>query len=116
MDKIIVSHLEVTGRVGVTAAERSQPQRLLVSLELGLDLDRAGRSDALDATVDYAAVARTVRKTVEARGRQLIEAVAHDIAETLLSDPLIRSVTVEVKKFSVPGTDHVAVRITRQKP
>jgi dihydroneopterin aldolase len=113
MDKIVISHLEATGRVGVTAAERASPQRLLVSLELDLDLVRAGQSDDLDATVDYAAVAQTVRQTVGSRERHLIEAVAHDIASTLLRDPLVRSVTVEVKKFSVPGTDHVAVRIVR---
>jgi dihydroneopterin aldolase len=115
MDNVIIRNLEVQARVGVTAEERARPQRLLVSIDMALDLSRAGQSDALEATVDYAAVADQVRATVSQRERQLVEAVAHDVVTAVLAIDLVRAVTVEIRKFSVPGSDHVAVRMTRQK-
>lgn len=115
MDNIIIRNLDLQARVGVTAEERAQPQRLLVTIELSLNLDAAGRSDALDATVDYAAVADLARETVARRERLLVEAVAHDVATAVLGLDQISAVTVEIRKFSVPGSEYVAVRITRKK-
>jgi dihydroneopterin aldolase len=116
MDNVIIHNLEIQARVGVTAAERAHPQRLLISVDMALDLTQAGQSDALAATVDYAAVADLVRDTVAQRERLLVEAVAHDVAAAVLALDLVQGVTIEVRKFSVPGSEHVAVRMTRQKP
>ena len=41
MDRIIISELEVFYRVGVTEQERSQPQRLLLTVEMALDFAAA---------------------------------------------------------------------------
>lgn len=118
MDKIILCDLAVPARIGVPAEERAQPQRLLVSVELERDLAAAGRADDLTQTADYAAVAALVRDVAAARPRQLVEALAEDVAAAVLARCMAAAVTVEVKKFSIPDTQHVAVRIrrTRQEP
>lgn len=114
MDKIIVKDLEVDARVGVTEQERAQPQRLLISVELHRDLRDAGRTDNMSKTADYAMVADLIRLTATKKPHNLVEAVAEELAETILSQKLAQAVTVEVKKFSVPRTQHVAVQISRQ--
>jgi dihydroneopterin aldolase len=115
MDKIILHNLEVAARVGVTRAERAQPQRLLIHVELSLDLTRAGQADALDTTVDYAAAAAAVRAALDGREYVLLEAVTRDVIESMWQWPLVQAVEVEARKFSVPGTAHVAVNMTRQR-
>jgi len=113
MDKIIIKDLEVQTHIGVTEAERARPQRLLLTVELERDLAAAGRADSEAATTPYDVVADMVRQVVTERPRKLIEAVADEVAQVLLAHRLALSVTITVKKFSVPGTAHVAVEITR---
>jgi len=46
---------------------------------------------------------------VDARPRKLIETLAADIAAAVLEDPAASGVSVEVRKFILPGTRWVAV-------
>ena len=114
-DKIVIRDLEVETKIGVTVEERAHPQRLLVTVELERDLAEAGRTDKEGATTSYAEVVELIHKIVADRPRQLIEAVADEIAEAILTHRLALTVTVEVKKFSIPKTQHVAVQITRSQ-
>ncbi len=115
MDKIIIQDLEVDTRIGVTEAEQAHPQRLLITVELELDLRVPGRTDQESATTGYDVVAHLVRQVVTERPRKLVEAVAQDIAEAILGRRLAERVTVEVKKFSIPRTQYVAVQIIRSQ-
>ena len=115
MDKIVIGDLEVEARVGVAEAERAQPQRLLITVELERDLRQAGRADDLLATADYAAVASLVREIATIKPRNLVEALAEELTQAILSRKLADTVTVEVRKFSLPQTRFVAVRLTRSK-
>ena len=115
MDKIVISDLEVEARVGVTEAERAQPQRLLITVELERDLRQAGRTDDLAATADYSAVADLVREIATAKPRNLVEALAEELARAILSHKMADTVTVEVRKFSLPKTQFIAVRLTRSQ-
>ena len=115
MDKIVIRELEVDTQIGVTDAERARPQRLLVTVELERDLAEAGRTDTEAATTPYDVVANLIRQVVTERPRKLIEAVADEIAEAILARRLAVAVTVEVKKFSLPRTQSVAVQIRRSQ-
>lgn len=112
-DKIIIRDLEAHAHIGVTEAERAEPQRLLISVEMERDLAAAARADDESATTGYDVVAHLVRQVVAERPRKLIEALAEQIAEAILSRRLATAVCVEVKKFSLPQTRHVSVRIRR---
>ena len=113
MDSITIKDLEVQMHIGVTATERERPQRLLISLMLERDLGEAGRTDMESATTAYDAVIDMVKQLLAHRPRKLIEAVANEIAETILSKRLAVAVTVEVKKFCMPNTQYVSVTLRR---
>jgi dihydroneopterin aldolase len=113
MDRITIKDLEVNSPVGVTEAERAQPQRLLVTVAMERDLAEAGRTDVETATTRYDVVADLVRQVAAERPRKLVEAVADSIATAILSRRLAAVVTVTVKKFSVPNSQYVAVEICR---
>ena len=114
-DKSIISDLEVDMRIGVSAEERSVPQRLLISVEMERDLAAAGRNDVESATTGYDVVVELIRQVVNERPRKLIEAVAEAVAEVILTRRLAVAVTVEVKKFSIPRSRYVAVQIRREQ-
>ena len=79
--------------------EQALSQRFVVDDHLAADLRRAGRSDDLGDTLNYSAVAKRVRAVVEGPPRELIEAVAEEIATALLAEhPLARPVTVTLRK------------------
>ena len=115
MDKIVIKNLEVDTHIGVTEAERVQPQRLLISVELEHDLAEAGRMDTEASTIPYDVVADMIRKVVTERPRKLVEAVAEEVAAVILTRTMVSAVTIEVKKFSVPRSQHVAIQIRRTR-
>ncbi len=114
MDRILVTGLSLQARVGLTAAERRKRQQIRIDLELSLDLRPAGRRDEMHRTIDYAAVAAQTKQTAAARSYRLAEALAEAVAEVLLKRFRPRAVRVQVKKFSVPGTESVGVEIVRR--
>ena len=101
--------------VGVPRKERARAQRLEISIRLDLDLRRAAVSEKIGQTVDYAEVHRRVIEVTRERPRPLIETVAEDVARMILCEFKAGSVEVEVRKFILPRTRSVAVRILRKR-
>ncbi len=112
-DTITICDLEVFYRVGVPDEERANPQRLLLTLEILHDFAGAAATDDLTKTIDYHAVTTRLRPFGEGRDWRLIETLAVDLAEWVLAEFDAARVTVEVKKFILPETRYVAVRVTR---
>ena len=113
VNKISLVDLEVFYRVGVPGAERAQPQRLLLTVELESDFTAAAKSDGIADTIDYYAVTQRLLKFGDGREWKLIEKLASDIADTVLKEFKPQSVSVEVKKFIIPQARHVSVQIKK---
>ncbi|MFZ1073886.1 MAG: dihydroneopterin aldolase [Verrucomicrobiia bacterium] len=110
--KISIIDLEVFYRVGVPETERVKPQRLLLTVEMMFDFSAAAMSDDIRDTIDYFAVSQRLLKFGEARSWKLIEKLAADIADMILSEFKPQSVTVEVKKFPIPEARYVSIVVT----
>ena len=115
MDRIILTDLEVGYHVGVPDAERATPQRLLLTVELRRDFTAAVAGDDLTKTIDYYQVSRRLLTFGEGRSWKLIEKLAVDLAEFVLAEFQPTSVSVEVKKFILPETRYVAVKVERSR-
>ncbi len=113
MPKISIVDLEVFYHVGVPDAERAEPQRLLLTVQLETDFSAAAKSDSIDDTINYFAVSQRLLKFGDGREWKLIEKLAADIADTVLVEFKPQRVTVEVKKFIIPEARHVSVSLTR---
>ena len=101
-------------RIGVPDQERAQPQRLTVSLVLQPRNQFGTLGDDLSRTVDYAAVCDEMRRLVAGRSDRLIETLAHEMAEHLLRSFKLARVDLELRKFVLPETKYVAVRVARE--
>jgi len=120
MDTIHIDGLTFYGYHGAFAEEQRLGQRFTVHVGLRLDLSAPGRSDDLEQTVNYAAVAETVGGVVGGPPFRLIEALAEAIAATVLAQfSLVESIDVRVEKPAAPisaaPTAQVAVAITRRR-
>ncbi len=116
MDEITICDLEVFYRVGVPDEERAHPQRLLVTVKLAHDFSSAAATDDLINTIDYHAVAQRLLHFGEGRSWKLIEKLAADVAEMILTEFKPTTVSVQIKKFIIPETRYVAVSLTRNRP
>jgi 7,8-dihydroneopterin aldolase/epimerase/oxygenase len=114
MDTILIKELEVWYRVGVPDLERAEPQRLLIDIGIEHPFDAAASGDDLEQTVDYSAVCRQLVSFGEGRSWRLLETLSVEIAETLIRNYRIRAVTLEIRKFILPETRYVGVRIRRE--
>lgn len=116
MDRIVVAGIRELGVHGVLPEEQARPQPFEVDVELTVDLTAAGESDALEDTVDYAAVCEAVSRVVRSERYQLLERLATRIAEVCRVDDRVRAVAVTVRKLHPPVramVDHVGVCIER---
>jgi dihydroneopterin aldolase len=119
LDKIILSRMVFYGYHGVFPEENKLGQQFYVDVELELPLKLAGRTDELKHTVNYAEVYYAVQGIVEGKSFRLIEALAENIASTLLQTyTSIIEIKVRVIKPHPPFKvffDGVAVEITRKR-
>ena len=71
--------------------------------------------DEIGRTVDYAAVCAETTKFVNTRSDRLIETLAGALANHLLEIFEIRRITIELRKFILPGVEFVSVTVTRER-
>jgi dihydroneopterin aldolase len=113
MDTIKIKDLEVRYCVGVPDAERAQPQRLLLTVELGQDFTNAVARDDLRRTIDYFKVCQRLLTYGEGRNWKLIEKLAVDLTFLLQREFGAVFARVEVKKFIIPEAAYVSVTVER---
>lgn len=120
MDKIVLNKMHFTGRHGVLPLEKREPQPFEVTVELDFPLEKAGRSDALEDTLDYREVQAIVRGVIEGSHRQLIETLAEEVADELLRRfPAVPAVSIDLLKVRPPVDFQfkgVSVHIRREQP
>ncbi|MFD2369681.1 dihydroneopterin aldolase [Brevibacillus sp. GCM10020057] len=118
MDKIYFKGMSFYGYHGVFGAEAELGQRFYVDLVLSMDLSRAGASDDLADTVNYADIFTCVQKIVEGERYNLVERLTAVIAERLLSQFPLAQVQVKVTKPNPPINGHydsVAIEMIRRR-
>lgn len=118
-DKIILEGMAFYGYHGAREEEKRLGQRFVVDVELYADLSRAGKSDRLEDTVDYGDAFKIIRAIMEGPSKDLLEALAEEIAANLLASLAADAVRVRVKKPGVPIKGsvlaHAAVEVFRKR-
>jgi len=112
-DRLSLQAILCLCHIGVTEAERRQRQKIEVDLELYTDLEEAGRSAAIDRTIDYREVCDAARGLMESTTFHLIETAARDLLQLVHQRFKVRRAVVRVRKFILPGVAHVEVQMER---
>lgn len=114
-DFIHIDQLEVLAHIGVPDEERASAQRLTFSITLWPTPGAQPLDDQIARTVNYAAVCAETKKLVHERRDRLIETLADAVASRLLQVFAIQRITVELRKFILPGVQFVSVTVTRDR-
>lgn len=121
---VFVRDLVLEASVGVHAHERERPQRVRISIDLGVDDDGARslsrtvpmRED-LSRVVDYEAIATMARRIATTGHVALVETLAERIAESCLLDKRVRLARVRVEKLdAIDGAGSAGIEIERRNP
>ena len=116
MDTIFINELKVKTKLGVPAWERMVAQTIILEIEIGYDLAKAGKSDAIADTIDYGAVVARIHATLKEHGFQLVEALAEHVCQLILKEFNAESVKVKVAKPAIlPGLKALGVVIERSR-
>ena len=114
MDKIFINKLLVRAIIGINADERENPQDILISIQLFLNLQRAGKSDDIADSINYRTVVKHVMALVESAARFTVEALAEDIARLCLNYPGVTRIVVRIEKPAAARfTEGVGIEIDR---
>lgn len=117
MDLIYVRNLRVECVIGVFEWERRTRQTVGIDLDLAADVARAARTDRLEDTLDYKAVAKRIVDFVGQSEFQLVETLADKVANVVLSEFAVPWVRVRInKKGALRRATDVGVVIERGQP
>ena len=114
MDTIFLKELEIETIIGIFDWEREVRQTVSIDLEMPVDAKRAAKTDRIEDSVNYKAVAKAVIALVEESRYQLIETMAEEIAQLILADHGVAWVRVSVSKpGAIRHSRNVGVRLER---
>jgi dihydroneopterin aldolase len=119
MDKIELKNMQFFGYHGVFQEEKKLGQRFHIDVILETSLRKAGQTDDLKDSINYADVYEKVKQVVTGESRDLLEAVGEEISMSLLRCySAVHKVHVTVRKPEAPIAglfDYVAVHIERTR-
>jgi len=119
MDYIRLNNLEFYAYHGVFSEEKKLGQRLKVSIEMGLSLEKASRSDDVSDTIDYTKVYDGIKNIICGKKHyNLLEKICGNISEYILEDfASVESVRISIVKIGVPypGIYESEVEIFRER-
>ncbi|HCI69299.1 MAG: dihydroneopterin aldolase [Bacteroidetes bacterium] len=102
MDKLIIKGLRFHGLHGVFEQEKITGNLFEVDLAFTLSLQKAGETDDLTETVDYAKARSFVEEIIKSSPMNLIETISLKIGEALFHEFEPDLLEVKVRKLNPP--------------
>ena len=114
MDIIFLWNLKIDTVIGIYDWERRIKQTVILDLEMATDIKKAAKSDDIEDTLDYKAIAKRVISFVEESEYKLVETLAERIAEIIVNEFKVPWVKLSLNKIgAIRGARDVGVIIER---
>ena len=114
MDIVFIEQLSVITTIGVYDWEQTIEQKLVFDIEMGWDNRKSAKSDDVNDCLSYADISETVIGHVEGQRFALVERVAEEVAELLLTKFNSPWVRIKLSKLgAVARAANVGVIIER---
>ncbi len=116
MDIVFIRELKVDTVVGIYDWERRIRQTVVLDIDMGGDVARGAKTDKIEDTLDYKAVAKRVAQFVSEAKYELVETLAEKVAELVMTEFKVPWVKIALNKpGAVSGSRSVGVIIERGK-
>jgi len=117
MDIIYLHGIAVNCAIGVDAWEKQLTRRLVLDIDMRVDVQQAAARDSFDEALNYSEVFARIKKMTRESSYNLIESMAEGIAQMLLGEFELPWVRVRVRKpGALGGVSDVGVVIERGAP
>lgn len=117
MDIIFIEQLTIAASIGVYDWEKQHKQPLIFDIQLGFAITQASNSDDISDSVDYAAVCQAVELYLAARHFALVERLAEQLTQHLLTQFGVTWLRLKVcKPQAIHNAKGVGVIIERSHP
>jgi dihydroneopterin aldolase len=114
MDIVYIRDLRIETIIGIYDWERKEKQSIILDLDMAADIPAAARSDSIEDTLNYKAVAKRLIEFVGDSQFQLVETLAERVADIVLSEFGVKWLRLRVnKKGAVRYAGDVGVIIER---
>lgn len=116
LDKIIVNNAEFIVHLGVPEEERNREQAVYATITTFVDTRKAGLSDAIKDTLNYADIHRQAKIAAGCRKYSTLEALAESIYQQLQANLFFHSITIQLRKpgaMAHKDVEWAGVEITR---
>ena len=115
-DRIFIRGLCFETIIGVRPHERTNPQPVIIDIDIETSFGAVLESARLEDTVSYSDICRDVEAFITQQQFELLETLAARTTERLLEDLRIRSVRFKITKpEAVPAAEGVGVEIQRSR-
>ena len=92
--RLFLTGITARGRHGANPGEKDKPQDFVVDLDVEVEVG----DDRLTSTADYRSLIRTARESVEQGSFDLLETLAHAVADAVLAQDGVVRVNAVVHK------------------
>ncbi len=111
-----IKNLRVRTLVGIFDWEQEKKQEITINIAIHFDGTKAEKTDDINDTIDYKTLRNQLVDYVEINSFSLIEKIAGDVANIILSHPLTERAIVEIDKPHVLRfSDSVSVIVDKEK-
>ena len=112
---ILLENLALDVDIGFHDFEVGKPQRLLVSIDVGIDLDHWPATDSREASWNYDTLRTAVVELCRSRRFNLQETLAQEIWEVIVALPGVISLRISLRKPDVyPDAEAVGVILSSE--
>ena len=117
MDCIRIKNIKIKARHGVYEFERKKDGTFELDIEIYLPLEKSGKSDKLEDTIDYDNIVSIATKAFVEKDYDLVEAAAESVCGKLLDVLNVFKVILRVRKPHAPinaDFDTIEVELIRK--
>ena len=115
-DTIYIEQLKIDCIVGVNEWERHIRRHVVLDLKLETDVTKAAEKDTIEDAIDYKTVSERVTNFVQASSYLLIETLAENVANLILTEFPVSWISLKISKpGAVSNAKNVGVSIERSR-
>ena len=113
---VFVRDLELQALIGIYAHEKTDPQRVIVNIDLSVTEGEGPKDDDIGHVVSYEIVVKKVEAIIAEGHINLVETLCEKIAASCLTDKRVRAARVRVEKPDIiANARSVGVEIERAR-
>ena len=113
--KIKIKNLKLKTKIGIHDWEKNIDRDIIINAKIDTDFEKALQSDNIEDAIDYDHLVTKIKNIVASNQYNLVEKMAADIMDDILTDKIISKCSLEIDKVgAVPNLDSFSVKIKKE--